>query len=84
MRGTAVIASRSGGLAEMVQDGLTGVLVPPGDVHALSAALTHILKDKSLAEQMGNAGRSFALEHFNMETYLDRLLALYQKIADGQ
>jgi glycosyltransferase involved in cell wall biosynthesis len=80
IRGTAAIASRIGGLAEIVQHGSTGLLVPPGDVDALAEALKQILQNRDLAEQMGQAGREFALEHFDRERYLDRLLQIYESM----
>jgi len=83
MRGTAVVASNSGGLAEIVQDRQTGLLVPPGDVDTLAEALLEILQDRELAEQMGKAGRKVALECFNEETYIDKFVELYQTLDYG-
>jgi glycosyltransferase involved in cell wall biosynthesis len=77
MRGTAVVASASGGLAEIVRDGKTGFLVPPGDAEALTEALIHLLQDRELAEQMGRAGRKIALAHFSESTYVNRFLQGY-------
>ncbi|MFH1481534.1 MAG: glycosyltransferase family 4 protein [Pseudomonadota bacterium] len=80
MRGTAVVASEIGGLSEIVQGGTTGLLVPPGDVDALTAAMAVFLQDLELAERMGRAGRAFALKHFDPEAYLDRIIGLYQTL----
>ncbi len=80
MRGTAVIASRAGGLAEIVQHEKTGLLVPPSDADQLAQALLRLLQNKNLAEEMGRAGREFALTHFNPSTYADRFLILYEKL----
>ncbi len=80
MRGTAVIASRAGGLVEIVQHEKTGLLVPPSDVDRLAEALLRLLQNKSLAEKMGRAGREFALTHFNPSTFADHFLALYEKL----
>jgi glycosyltransferase involved in cell wall biosynthesis len=80
MRGTAVVASASGGLAEIVQDSQTGFLVPPGDAGALAEALLKLLQDRELAEQMGKAGREVALARFNEQTYVDRFVGLYQTL----
>ncbi len=68
MRGTAVVASNWGGLAEVVVDGVTGLLVPPGDAKALARALLTILSDSSQAELMGRAGRERAQTFFSIET----------------
>ena len=80
MRGTAVVASRSGGLTEIVKDGETGFLVPPGDVSALAEALLKLLKDRELSEQMGRAGHKVALIHFSEATCVDRFIEMYQRI----
>jgi glycosyltransferase involved in cell wall biosynthesis len=55
-RKKAVITSRSGGLAEVVVDNETGLLVPPGDVEALSRAINTLLADPDVAERMGQKG----------------------------
>jgi len=55
--GKAVVASRVGGLPDFVDDGQTGLLVPPRDTHALAAALVRLLMDDSLRRQMGHKGR---------------------------
>jgi glycosyltransferase involved in cell wall biosynthesis len=83
MAGTAVVASDSGGLREIVQDRQTGLLVPPGDVNKLAQALVQILQDRELAEQMGKAARKVALECFNEETYIDKFVELYQTLDFG-
>jgi len=80
IRGTAVVASRIGGLAEIVQHGKTGLLVPPKDVDALTGALNQILQNRELAEQMGREGRKYALKHFNYEEFLDKILLLYESM----
>lgn len=80
MRGTAVVASDSGGLSEIVQHGRTGFLIPRGDIQALAEALLLLLKDRGLAEQMGEAGHEIALAQFNETSYVDRFVQLYQTI----
>lgn len=80
MRGTAVVASEIGGLSEIVQGGTTGLLIPPGDVDALTDALAVFLQDREMAERMGRAGRAFALRHFDPEAYLDRIIGLYETL----
>ena len=80
MRGTAVVASTSGGLNEIIQHGRTSFLVPPGDIGALAEALLLLLHDRALAEQMGKAGREVALAQFNEETYVDKFVQFYQSL----
>lgn len=80
MRGTAVIASSSGGLTEIVQDGKTGFLVLPEDANALTEALLHLLQNRDLAEQMGKAGRKIALTHFSEGIFVEKFICLYQHL----
>ena len=80
MRGTTVVASRSGSLTEIVQDGQTGILVPPGDEVALAEALVSLLRNRDLAEQMGRAGREVALAHFSETTSVDKFIRLYEML----
>jgi len=84
MRGTAVVASSSGGLNEIVQNGQTGFLVPPGDINLLAEALIRILKDRDLAEQMGKSAREFALRHFTGEISVEKFIALYQNLCNSK
>ena len=80
MRGIAVVASDSGGLSEIVYNGKTGSLVPPGDVNRLATALRHLLQNCALAERMGKAGREVALTHFTEEIFVTRFVHLYQSL----
>lgn len=81
MRGTAVVASAFGGLAESVADGVTGLLVPPGDVESLTTALRAVLRDRELAERMGRAGRERALTLFSEARCVDHFEQLYREIS---
>lgn len=80
MRGTAVVASHSGGLTEIVQDRQTGILVEPGDEVVLAEALVLLLRNRDLAEQMGRAGREVALTRFSETTFVDKFIRLYEKL----
>jgi glycosyltransferase involved in cell wall biosynthesis len=81
MRGTAVVASRCGGLGEIVRHGVTGWLVPAGDPAALAAALLRLLRDRELAEEMGRAGRELALRCYGEDACTDRFVEAYQRLA---
>jgi len=81
MRGTAVVASRAGGLAEGVAEGETGYLVPAGDTLALAQALERVLLNRGLAERLGAAGRRWALAELTEERYMERMLTIYQELA---
>jgi len=81
MRGTAVVASDAGGLAEQVVQGETGYRVAPGDPHALAGGLARVLADRHHAERLGARGRSHALTHFTFDTYMDGLLQILETAA---
>lgn len=65
--GLPVVASRIGGLPETVSDEVTGLLVPPGDVGALAAALDMLSRDERRRAEMGAAAREFVRNHFSWE-----------------
>jgi glycosyltransferase involved in cell wall biosynthesis len=68
--GTPVIASRVGGIPDIVQDGVTGTLTPPGDVPALANALARALDDVEI-DRMGDSARAFAQAFFSTEAYVE-------------
>jgi glycosyltransferase involved in cell wall biosynthesis len=61
--GRPVIASSVGGLPDLVRDGITGILVPPGDVQALRASIAQLLRDPEQRSRMGEAGRQRAADY---------------------
>lgn len=77
---TPVVASRVGGLAEVVRDGETGFLVPPGDPTALRERLAQLLGDGALARRMGNNARTLVLERFTWERVAERCLTAYSEV----
>jgi len=80
MNGVALVASRSGGLGEIVCHGKTGFLVSPGDSNELAAALLRVLSDRKLAEQLGQAGHQRAITEFSETKFVDRFIQLYGSI----
>ena len=76
--GTPVVASRVGGIPEVVVDGETGRLVEPGDVAALGQALRETLADPERARRMGEAGRGRVEAHFSWDRIADRTIAVYR------
>jgi glycosyltransferase involved in cell wall biosynthesis len=80
MRGTAVVASAAGGLAESVVHGETGLLVPGNDPDALAAALVRILSSRETAEAMGAAGRRRALSEFQESNYIEAFVQIYREL----
>jgi glycosyltransferase involved in cell wall biosynthesis len=80
MLGRPVIATRGGGVPEIVADGKTGLLVPMDDVHAMAGALKSLLSDPQLRANMGRAGRQRVLEHFRIETVAANISTLYDEL----
>jgi len=84
-RGRGVVASRVGGIPDLVEDGESGILVPPGDTRALADALVRALTDRELAERLGAAAR-VAVEPWlaTPEEYAHELRDLVEAVvADG-
>jgi glycosyltransferase involved in cell wall biosynthesis len=71
--GRPVVASRVGGLVEIIQDGRTGALVEPDDPRALADAIIRLLSDEAAATALGAAGQADARERFSMEAYSAKL-----------
>jgi glycosyltransferase involved in cell wall biosynthesis len=84
MRGTAVIASNSGGLAEFVHHNETGILVTPQDPRALAEAVASLLGNRELARSMGEKGRAFALENLTEDIFVDRFIQLYELLCQDK
>jgi starch synthase len=78
---TAVVASRVGGIPEVVADGETGLLVHPDDPASLADALNHLLRDPARAAAMGLAGRKRAVAEFSWDAVAAQTAALYRELA---
>lgn len=79
--GLPAVASRTGGIVDVVEDGRSGVLVPPGDVAALSAALHRLVTDPDLGREMGAAARDVVRARFDERDAVDRYRALFREVA---
>jgi glycosyltransferase involved in cell wall biosynthesis len=77
-RARPVIAAEIGGLGELVEDGVTGYLVPPGEAEPLADAIVRLASDLPRGAEMGLAGRRRALEQFLQERCTDRTELLYR------
>lgn len=75
--GLPVIATRSGGPQEIVEDGVTGFLVPVRDIPAMSAAIAALARDTARASAMGEAGRRLARQRFSSEAHLSGLMDIF-------
>ncbi len=74
-----VVAAAAGGIPEMVEDGVSGLLVPPGDPGRLSEALSAVLSDPALAARLAAGGRA-RVEEFRAERMVEETLAVYREI----
>jgi mannosyltransferase len=76
--GNALVAARAGAAEQVVTDGRTGVLVPPGDADALVAALEPLMRDPAQAEAMGRRARDHAVENFGIDSEARAIGAVYE------
>ena len=76
--GKPVIGTRIGGIPELIQDGVTGLLVEPGDATSLSRAIEHLGANPALAEGMGREARRYVEAHHGPDLHYERLLAIYE------
>jgi len=80
--GLPTIASRVGGTAELVQDGVTGLLVPAEDANALAGALLQFLRNPERARQIATNGQRFAVENFSFERLIREIDELYAELLE--
>jgi glycosyltransferase involved in cell wall biosynthesis len=73
------VASAVGGIPELVEDGVTGLLVEPGDVEGLRSALERLLADPELRGRMGRAGRARIVEGCSIESVTEATLDAYRQ-----
>ena len=78
--GRPAIASRLGGIPEILQGSLSELMVPPSDVDALAGALQRMLEDTPRRDRLGTLGRRFVQANFALQPYLDRLEHLVEEI----
>jgi glycosyltransferase involved in cell wall biosynthesis len=78
--GTPVVASRIGGIPEIVDDGVTGFLVDPGDPTQLRERISQVLGDRALASRLGRAARERVLERYTWDACAQRCLAAYEDL----
>jgi mannosyltransferase len=81
--GAALVASRAGAAELVVEDGVTGVLTPPGDVDALVAALEPLMRDPASAIAIGERGRARVLEKFSLDAEANRIAEVYRALTSS-
>jgi colanic acid/amylovoran biosynthesis glycosyltransferase len=74
------ISTIHSGIPELIQDGISGFLVPEKNVYSLSRKLLLLIQDSELRSKMGKAGRQFVNEHFNVDKLNDQLVDIYHKL----
>ncbi|MGQ0732034.1 MAG: glycosyltransferase [Acidobacteriota bacterium] len=79
-RSLPVVAARVAGIPEVVRDGETGLLVPPGDAAALGAAMARLVADGALRTRLGTAARAFVAPRFGVDGYVGAVTALYDRL----
>lgn len=82
--GKPVVATRAGGIPEVVEDGVTGLLVPPRDARTLAEAILDLLRDDNRRRRMGEAGLARARERFTVERMVAETLAVYERLATNR
>lgn len=80
--GKPAIASAAGGIPDLIRDGVTGQLVPPGDVDALVEALRRYIENPELARRHAEAGRKHVRQEFSWEVIIDDLVSLYTGLVE--
>jgi mannosyltransferase len=78
--GAALVAARAGAAEFVVEDGLTGVLTPPGDVEALVAALEPLMRNPASAAAMGERARAHVLDKFSLDAEANAIADVYRKL----
>jgi mannosyltransferase len=78
--GAALVASRAGAAERVVEDGVTGVLTPPGDADALVAALEPLMRDPAQAAAMGARARARVLEKFSLDAEANAIADIYRRL----
>jgi glycosyltransferase involved in cell wall biosynthesis len=82
--GRAIVASRAGGIPEVVHDGVNGLLVEPGNAGELIEAVSRILRDPGLGARLGAAGRRLVEDRFSVAAMVKGNIAVYNEILRGE
>jgi glycosyltransferase involved in cell wall biosynthesis len=79
--GLPVIATRVGGIPELVVDGETGLIVPPNNPIAFASALRNLVESPAISERMGQAGQKRVREFFSLDSEILAHVSVYQYLA---
>jgi starch synthase len=78
------VATKTGGIPELIDDRRTGMLVPYGSVPGLASALTTLLKDENLSRRMGAEGRAKVEQNFTWEAVAAKVRSVYQELQQSR
>lgn len=79
-----VVAFNSGGAAEIILNGETGVLIPPGNLEAMADAVSRLMDDPLLRRRMGETGRKRVEKHYTLERHCLAVITLYAEVVDSR
>ena len=79
--GVATVATRVGGTPEVIQDEQNGLLVAPGDAHAIAASISRLLKSPALAQTLGVAARKTIDEKYSTRHLVENVSRFYESLA---
>jgi glycosyltransferase involved in cell wall biosynthesis len=77
--GIPIVATKAGGIPEIVKDGQNGYLVPPGDADAIAQAAISLLKDPAKARHFGQTGREMVMSRFSVDAMVKGNLLVYSE-----
>jgi glycosyltransferase involved in cell wall biosynthesis len=80
VRGRAVVGTRVGGIPEVLEDGVSGIVIPPNDVDALAEALTRLIESPEMRDNFGRAARQRASHSFTAERQVSEMLSTFQEV----
>lgn len=78
--GVPIVATRAGGIPDVVRDGVNGILLPPKDTAALARAVIELLRDPERAQALGAAGRDLIEREFSIDAMVESYLRVYQRM----
>lgn len=77
--GKPCVASNVGGVSSIIEDGVSGILVPPKDTHMLKEAITKVLSDRALSARLAEDGKKLVKEKFSFDRMLGEIIDVYKK-----
>jgi|GEM_PF-1491884 len=82
--GVPVVATKVGGIPEVVVNQVTGLLIPPGNIQGLANSINHLLEDKSMSKKLGANAKKRIEEHFRFDRMLGQTFATYERVLEEQ